>query len=143
MENRELARLRLQVVPKERTHRTRPINPALGPTKPGQSELEKLTGPAAQIRHIQVLASHRDDPRAWASLANGFRIRALREPIKAAIRDVGSDKVLNLVSSNPGAWPDGLEEFLVEERRRYLAGLGTGKLAGLAVKYGDYGTDPD
>lgn len=126
--------------------RFRKIN--LGPTLPGTSELERIKDPRAQIERTRVLSEKKDDPEAWAELANGYRVKALRRPIEQAIKGIGWHKVLRLVTDHPvidggQTWPDGLYEFLQAERRRYLASRPDGQLADEAIKRGDYGTVED
>jgi hypothetical protein len=102
----------------------------MGPTAPGGSRLEQqgdtLTAKARAIRH---LAQQKDDPTAWATVMNGYRVPALRAFIQDALRQIGCDKALSLARSQPddgaAVWPDGLVDWLnaeitreTEQRRR-------------------------
>lgn len=146
-ECREVHRLRLVEDLAERTLATRrkiggPLD-RYGPSTPGTSELEKMTDPRTQILRIQVLAVKRDDPAAWASLANGYRIPSLRRPLEGAMRSVGWEKIASLVAANPNGWPGELLEWLAEEHRADASRRAKGERTKQAYQRDEYGTLPD
>jgi hypothetical protein len=71
----------------------------------------------AAIRRIRSLASKEDDPPAWAELALAFDRADLRPALERGLREIGAEKVLALITSREGPWPDGLREFLEDEIR--------------------------
>jgi hypothetical protein len=101
------------------------------PPPPGQSHLEEFsrTHTLAQCaREIQRLARKEDVPRAWEKLANGWRVEALREPIKAAILEIGWERLRRLVLQGDYRqyyeqslcdWLEELEEQDIERKQTY------------------------
>lgn len=146
-ECREVQRLRLVEDLAAKTLATRsrlgPTMERYGPSPPGTSELERIADPREQILRIQVLAVKRDDPAAWATLANGYRIKRLRPPLEGAMRNVGWAKIASLVTARPHGWPDGLLEWLAEEQRADASRRAKGARTQQAYQRDEYGTLPD
>lgn len=122
------------------------VGPAVqryGPCEPGTSELEMMTDARQQIQRIEVLAQTRDDPAAWAVLANGYRVQRLRGPLQTAMRSVGLPQIRSLVDAHPEGWPPGLVEWLLDaeaaEAKRRSKGIRTQQ----AQRRDEYGTLPD
>lgn len=134
---KELDRIRKKIVPASAELARSKLS--LGPDSPGTSALEIISDPMRQLRRINELSNSKDDPEAWAALANGYRIHRLRRPIEAAIRSVGVEKVRLVVLEHPGIWPDGLHEFLDNEMIKRTAVTNDGSLASAAARRGDYG----
>ena len=102
-----------------------------------------MTDAQQQIRRIQVLAVKRDDPAAWATLANGYRIKRLRPPLEGAMRNVGWDKIASLVAAHPNGWPGELLDWLAGERLADSRRRAKGARTQQAYRRGEYGTLPD
>lgn len=138
-ELQRLVRIETALRSRPRTGRRGPSK--VGPTAPGTSELELIGDRLDQLERIRFLSSQKDDPQAWAALANGYRQAVLRPPLEAAMNDVGVERIAALVRHNPGAWPPELLEWLddreAQERKRRNAPK---LLAKEAYLYGDYGT---
>jgi hypothetical protein len=123
--------------------RVRPAVQRYGPCEPGTSELEMMTDARQQILRIQVLAQTRDDPSAWAALANGYRIERLRRPLQAAMRGVGLPQIRYVVDAYPEGWPPGLVEWLADAEAAEAKRRSTGNRTQEAQRRDEYGTRPD
>jgi hypothetical protein len=96
----------------------------LRPQPPGMSHLETFEGTlTAKAREINRLARDEDKPRAWRALATGWRVEALRDPIKSAILNVGWERIYRFVKESrwPDEWPAGLLEWLEEQKAADVA----------------------
>ncbi len=76
----------------------------LKPPPRGESHLEVFMRDHNMIecaREIQRLARAEDVPRAWRALANGWRVDRLRDPIRAAMLDIGWQRIRAFVLHGP------------------------------------------
>jgi hypothetical protein len=112
-----------------------------GPSAPGTSRLEMIADPEDQFEEVVRLARRKDDPEAWAALANGLRIAGLERPILSAMKEVGWEKFPPLIKEFPDGWPDRLHSWVEEQRQ--LAAHTKKTLNRRAYLSEDYGTVDD
>jgi hypothetical protein len=84
----------------------------------GTSQLEAIQKEPQVIKRIADLARAKDDPDAWRDLACGYRVKRLRRPLEKAMREVGTEKILNLIRKRPGFWPPEVVAFLEDEEKK-------------------------
>lgn len=96
-------------------------NPAghLGPRPVGDTPLERLGDPLAQLDRIAEL-QRKNSPAAWAELANAWRVPGLRSAIEQAMGEIGWPKFRILLDRVDG-WPDGLAAVVDRELAKVAA----------------------
>ena len=97
------------------------LDPRFGAQSPGTSPLETMMDPMKQLREIKRLAERKKDPVAWATLANGYRVRSIRLPIESAARSIGPEKFNGMFTVRPGDWPEEFVAFIGGEMERLRA----------------------
>jgi hypothetical protein len=100
--------------------------------------LEVFADPDDQFDELERLARRKDDPEAWAALANGLRIPRLEGPILSAMKEVGWQKFRPLIVEFPVGWPDRLYSWVEEQSQ--IAAHTKKELNKIAYLLGDYGT---
>ena len=110
-------RTRLAAAAKEESRHQEPseLDPRFCAQLPGTSPLEKMTSRMKQAREIDRLAELKDDPEAWATLANGYRVEGIRHAIDAAVLSIGPEKFASMFLIRPGDWPHAFVSFINAE----------------------------